>query len=200
MTAPSQGKLLYHLTHISNVSSILKYGLASRNKIMNSSLQNQFVDIADQKIIRSREEHNNHLLDYVLFHFYAKNPFDGAVCQSQGSENMAIITVYRDLHKKQDFYIIPMHPLDREVPKIFSYEEGFKRVRWDILDNVSNRDYHKQTIKNACMAECITESLVQAADIAYVFVYSDKAKMEIERNLGHPDPRIKVAPNKFPPF
>lgn len=102
MTAPSQGKLLYHLTHISNVSSILKYGLASRNKIMNSSLRNQFVDIADQKIIRSREEHNNHLLDYVLFHFYAKNPFDGAVCQSQGSENMAIYSIF-DLARHLSF-------------------------------------------------------------------------------------------------
>ena len=197
MTDPSKGLLLYHLTHIDNVASILKHGLASRNKIMRSKLRNQFVDVADPEIIRSREEHNDHLLDYVLFHFYARNPFDGAVCQKFGSENMAI-TVYRTLHNKQNFYIIPMHPLNREIPEILSYEEGIQKVRWDILDNVSSRDYHDQEIKNACMAECITDSLVHADDIAYVFVYSEEAKQRIERELGRSDSRIKVSENMFP--
>ena len=47
---PSQGKLLYHITHIDNIPSILKYGLLSREELKN--LNNiAFKDIADQDII-----------------------------------------------------------------------------------------------------------------------------------------------------
>lgn len=32
-TAPSQGKLLYHITHIDNIPSILEYGLMPRKEL-----------------------------------------------------------------------------------------------------------------------------------------------------------------------
>lgn len=48
-TAPSTGKLIYHITSIDNLPSILKFGLLSRKCL----LQNRdihFTDIADPKI------------------------------------------------------------------------------------------------------------------------------------------------------
>ena len=48
-TAPSMGKLIYHITSIDNLPSILKFGLLSRKCI----LQNHdihFTDIADPEI------------------------------------------------------------------------------------------------------------------------------------------------------
>ena len=48
-TAPSMGKLIYHITSIDNLPSILKFGLLSRKCI----LQNHdihFKDIADPEI------------------------------------------------------------------------------------------------------------------------------------------------------
>lgn len=43
---PSEGKLIYHITHINNLPSILKVGLLSRKKLLrNPSLS--FTDIAD---------------------------------------------------------------------------------------------------------------------------------------------------------
>ena len=82
-TAPSMGKLIYHITSIDNLPSILKFGLLSRKCI----LQNHdihFTDIADPEILSKRERYKEALSQYVLFHFFAKNPFDGAVCEKYG--------------------------------------------------------------------------------------------------------------------
>ena len=68
-------KLLYHLTHIENLESIIENGLLSRNQVIQRSLLNQ--DIADHDILENRQL--NHLDDYVLFHFYPNTAFDNAV-------------------------------------------------------------------------------------------------------------------------
>lgn len=73
-TAPSMGKLIYHITSIDNLPSIIKFGLLSRKCI----LQNHdihFTDIADPEILSKRERYKEALSQYVLFHFFAKNPF-----------------------------------------------------------------------------------------------------------------------------
>lgn len=101
-TPPSNGKLLYHITYIDNISSILLEGLLSREMLRKYNV-NDFTDIADPEIIGKRENYKNALSKYVPFHFYAKNPFDGAVCKKYGSENMVIITVSRDLHYRKDY-------------------------------------------------------------------------------------------------
>ena len=111
---PSEGKLIYHITHINNLPSILKVGLLSRKKLLrNPSLS--FTDIADSEILSKREQYKEALSQYVLFHFFALNPFDGAVCRKYGSENMVIITVRRDICIRKDYQIIPSHPLDTDT-------------------------------------------------------------------------------------
>lgn len=70
-TAPSTGKLIYHITSIDNLPSILKFGLLSRKCL----LQNRdihFTDIADPEILNKRERYKEALSQYVLFHFLPK--------------------------------------------------------------------------------------------------------------------------------
>lgn len=68
-------KLLYHLTHIDNLDSIIENGLLSRNQAIQRGLLNK--DIANHDILESRQL--NHLDDYVLFHFSPYTAFDNAV-------------------------------------------------------------------------------------------------------------------------
>lgn len=195
-TPPSQGKLLYHITHIDNIPSILEHGLLSREELENLN-NTTFKDIADQSIIEKRKEQA--LENYVLFHFFSKNPFDGIVCRTHRSENMAIIAIYRSLHKKQKFYIIPVHPLDKEEPEIFPYEEGFEKVKWEILDNVKERDYHVREIKNACMAECLSSERIDPDEIAYIYVYNEKVKRNLISKISSEYiDKISVNKNMFP--
>ena len=61
---PSEGKLIYHITHINNLPSILKVGLLSRKKLLrNPSLS--FTDIADSEILSKREQYKEALSQYV---------------------------------------------------------------------------------------------------------------------------------------
>lgn len=197
-TPPSQGKLLYHITHIDNLPSILAYGLMPRRVLLAHGYQ--FIDIADPDILSKREEYQKALSQFVLFHFYSKNPFDGAVCSRYGSENMAIIAINRSLYQKYDFHIIPSHPLDSDIPDIYPYEEGFKKIRWDILDRTGgfDRDYHNPEIRKACMAECVSEYTIPPNDFSLIFVYNDEAKNKILLMNNSNITNVKVSPYMFP--
>lgn len=196
---PSTGQLIYHMTSIDNLSSILKFGLLSRNHLLQNS-NIQFTDIADPEILSERERYKKALSQYVLFHFFAKNPFDGAVCRKYGSENMVIITVWRSICIRNNYQIIPSHPLDSDTPDIYTYREGFKKVPWNILDDRAHRDYQNAEIRKACMAECVVEDCVPVSDFAYIYVYSERAKEKILRmeNSAAIKDKIRVMPEMFP--
>jgi hypothetical protein len=197
MTAPSEGKLLYHITHLNNMASILERGLLPR-KILEDESNHSFMDIADPEILSKRKTYKDNLAKYVLFHFYARNPFDYAVCNKYGAENLAIITVKRELYKKNNFMIIPSHPLDINEPDIFPYEEGFSKIRWDILDSPTGRDYSNPDIRKACMAECIMEYRVQPTAFSYIYVYDEEAFQRINLLPNPHGVKIEISPNMFP--
>lgn len=196
-TAPSQGKLLYHITHIDNIPSILEYGLMPRKELERQGIV-EFYDIADPEILSKRETYKRALSEYVLFHFYSKNPFDGRVCRTYGAENMAIITIRRELHQKNEFYIIPSHPLDKDEPDIYPYNEGFRLIRWDILDRESGRDYRDPEIKKACMAECVMKYTIPCQAFHCIFVANEEAQQKILQAPNSNLVRITVNPNMFP--
>ncbi len=177
---PSEGMLLYHITHIDNIQSILNNGLLSRNELKRRGM-NDFTDIADHQILSKRSEYKENLSKYVLFHFYARNPFDCAVCNTYNPKNMVIITIERSLAKTNKFKVIPSHPVNKNNPDIYPYDEGIKLIQWDILDMMIGRDYENRDIRAACMAECVMEYIVLPEEFAYVYVYDEQAKNKIER-------------------
>lgn len=71
----SKGSLLYHVTALSNLQSILKHGLLSRNDAIASGLLVK--DVANSEIIEKRKELG--ILDCVPFHFFEPTPFTGAI-------------------------------------------------------------------------------------------------------------------------
>lgn len=148
------GKLIYHLTALDNLESIIKNGLKPREEI------NSNIDIADPKILEKRDGLG--LLCMVLFHFFTKTPFDGAVRKSHEDINFIYICIRRETAKEKGFGIIPYHPLSSEQENtnvIYEYDEGFYKIKWDIIDG-NNRDYNNQDIKNACMAECLYKGTI----------------------------------------
>ena len=201
MPKPSEGKLLYHMTRLENMPSILEFGLIPRKQLeqKRNILGISFTDIADHGILAGREEFSIPLSDYVPFHFFAKNPFDGKVCRIYGAENMVIITIYRDSPRNPTFRVIPTHPLDRSEPKIYPYAEGLQKINWPVLDS-DYRDYHDDEVKKQCMAECLVPKGVSPEEFAVIYVYHDKARREIQEMPFFPSVNcpVYVAPNMFP--
>ena len=61
-----EGKLLYHLTELKNLESIIDFGLVPRKILRENTVT--FGDVADPEIIRKRESLG--LDGYIPFHFH----------------------------------------------------------------------------------------------------------------------------------
>ncbi|WP_318785907.1 DarT ssDNA thymidine ADP-ribosyltransferase family protein [Methanimicrococcus hacksteinii] len=160
-------KLLYHLTDADNFESIVSNGLQSRKSCRNIS----FKDVADQEIISFREEAG--LDEYVPFHFFAQNPFDGRVQKKYPDSEFIYISIRRDLAQHYNFQIIPQHPLSMDPFKMYDYNEGMDIIDWNAMNS---RDYHDPYIKNVCMAECVGKYIIPAKTFHCVWVRTNKSK------------------------
>ncbi|HEC1747252.1 TPA: DUF4433 domain-containing protein [Campylobacter lari] len=101
-------KLLFHLTPIKNVESILKNGLKPRSCLN----EENFEDTANPDIINKREEMG--LTKYIPFHFIPNGPYDGSVRKSNPDEDFAYICVSRST-VKDNCKIIVGHPLNNST-------------------------------------------------------------------------------------
>ena len=157
-----EGRLFYHLTSFENFESIMKNGLMSRKFLQNTG----FVDVADHSILNKRAEYN--LEEYVPFHFFMHNPFDGAVINNKPGIYV-YIAIYRKRAKELGAKIIPKHPLTGEKPIIYDYEIGMSEIDWDLMEK---RDFHNQECKLTCMAECLIKDKVSPNDFSAIFAPS----------------------------
>ncbi|MFV3416078.1 DarT ssDNA thymidine ADP-ribosyltransferase family protein [Pseudomonas nitroreducens] len=152
-----QQKWIYHLSSMENLESILSHGLISRSKLRSAS--HTFCDVADPEILEGRAQ--NGLDQYVPFHFFSNNPFDGRVQSSRRDEEFFYICVTRETAKNSGYSILPTHPLAKEHPQLFDYENGFQRIDWQ---RMNTRDYKDQETKLVCMAECLSPATVPPQD------------------------------------
>ena len=143
---------IYHLTAFENMRSILLDGLLPRKQLQEQ--ENAFTDVADPQIMAYREE--NHLDEYVPFHFFRNSPFAGRVMRDHPGKYV-YIAVNREYAKTHDFKIIPNHPMssfEKNHIQMCTYAEGFELIDWKTMDE---RDYHDNYCKEVCMSECLCQ-------------------------------------------
>ncbi|MHC3993736.1 DarT ssDNA thymidine ADP-ribosyltransferase family protein [Thiomicrolovo sp. ZZH C-3] len=173
-TSIKDGKLLYHLTALTNIESILTNGLKPR-----ANLTEVFKDVAEQDIIDFRNAHN--ISNLVPFHFFAGTPFAGRVQKDHPSVEFVYITVHRDTakSKRNNFKIFPTHPKHMNPLEIFDYEEGFQKIDWELMEK---RDYSDNECKETCMAECVAvHRSVPAKAFHSIIVKSEETKNYLEQ-------------------
>jgi hypothetical protein len=169
--------LLYHLTDIANIPSILENGLLSRSQL------SDFVDVADGDIIESRK--NLGLENYVPFHFFGRNPFDGRVQTDYKDKSFVLITVSRVFAKGNEWKIIPKHPLAEEGIELLSYTEGIDAIDWE---KMNARDYSDPESKSVCMAECLSSKTVGVSNFFSIYVNDEHDQLivlEALKTAGH---------------
>lgn len=184
-----QGKLLYHLTKLKNLPSIIEHGLLSRADLEKQSLQ--FADVANHDILEGRKTMN--LENYVPFHFHPYSAFDIAVQNKYLSDAMIYICIKREYAKEHNFKILPCHPLSAKDNDIilYDYEEGFKIINWDIMAEVGSK---AENAKNIKMAECLSDSVIPFSDFHCITVSDEKYKNGIIKVLN------KIGQTFNPPY
>ena len=172
-----EGKLLYHLTRLSNLDSIIEHGLVSRKLVKDKDVQ--FFDIADQEIITKRTLLR--LDEYTPFHFHPYSSFDVAVKNTYSDEEFIYICIKRDLAKRNNFKILPRHPLNNEEsPQLYAYDEGFEAFDWDTMHTPGTEDPYTKSVK---MAECLTPLIVHAKFFHCIYVKNESTWAVVREKL-----------------
>lgn len=181
------GKLIYHLTALENWESIARSGLLSRNLVRERSLS--FTDIARPELIEFRGK--TQLNDYVPFHFFCKNPFDGDVQRNRPDGRFLYIAVHRATARARGYRIIPRHPRNLPDPTklLHSYDEGMEAIDWDLLER---RDYQDEACKQVCMAECLARDNVPLSDFYCLFAPCEDTASPLR---GHAPRNLSVIVN-----
>ena len=182
------GKLLYHITSIDNLDSIITHGLISRSKVSEKELT--FDDIADPEIIHKRGRLG--LDNYVPFHFHPYSAFDVAVKNRYNAKNMMYLCISRTLARENGFKILPKHPLSGEEYYLYVYDEGFALIDWDTMTNLNQNDRYAREVR---MAECLTDKIIPIKAFTCIFVANEEAKnivIEKMRRINFPPPYINI--------
>jgi len=166
-------KLIYHLTSLKNMASILETGLLPRSRL------DGFVDVADPEIIESRK--GLRLERHVPFHFFAKNPFDGRVQRDHSKKRFVLIAVQRHVARTRGWKIIPGHPLAGCDIELLDYDEGMEAIDWEVMNK---RDYSDQYCKCVCMAECLAPGPVTADLFHAIYVKDDEAQEQVQELIN----------------
>ena len=189
------GKLLYHLTELKNLESIIRFGLVPRKVLLENTVT--FEDIANPEIIVKRERLG--LDEYIPFHFHPYTAFDLAVKKQHANDEMMYICIRRELARRNNFKVLPKHPLSLEDCQLYDYEEGFKRIDWDTMAKVGLTDPDSKQTK---MAECLSAKVIPVDCFQCFYVPSEQSKEFAENTLRaygikFPPPFVNVMPQWF---
>lgn len=172
-----QGKLLYHLTKLSNIDSIIEHGLVSRKYIKERKVG--FSDIADQEIISKRTELG--LDEYTPFHFHPYSSFDVAVKSRYAHEEFIYICIKRDLARFNKFKVLTRHPLNDEKHfQLYDYDEGIEKIDWVTMHVRGTEDPYTKGVK---MAECLTPLIIPAQHFHCIYVKNENTKTIVTNKL-----------------
>ena len=178
-------KLLYHLTSVENLDGIFKDGLKPRAGLSG------FKDVADAEILKKRQALQ--LDNYVPFHWFAKNPFDGSVRRNRPEAQFVLISVYRSTARQYGWKIIPRHPLAGDSIQLLDYEQGFEAIEWDVM---SSRDYLDPHCKSICMAECLAPGVVKPEAFFKIFTPSEEVDALCVAKLQAADVNVQTSVNQ----
>jgi hypothetical protein len=170
------GKLLYHMTKLDNLPSIIENGLVSR-RILNET-KTLFSDVANTDIINKRTQLG--LDKYVPFHFHPYSSFDFAVRFSYPDFEFVYICITRQLARENGFKILPMHPLSIGDCTLLDYDEGFEKIDWEVLTDKNRNDEYAKHVK---MAECLTDKIIPVQCFQSINVRNEEIKKQVEDML-----------------
>ena len=184
------GKMLYHLTKLDNLESIIENGLLPRKMVIDRKIN--FGDIANADIISKRTELG--LDSYIPFHFHPYSAFDVAVKHTYQGQEMIYLCFDRELAKLNHFKILPIHPLSLDECVLYEYDEGFQKIDWDTLMEKNRTDEYAKHVK---MAECLTEKIIPIQHFKCMYVPSEEIKKKTicilnEKGIDVPPPFINV--------
>lgn len=142
--------MLYHMTHINNLSSILNNGLYSH-----SAVSSPF-DISDKEVNSRRESpepiHKRPIHDYVPLYFNVKNPMLFRV-QKKYDDDIVILQFDKEVCLLKETLFTYNNAASTYAKFYYCVKKFSAEAQWDVINSKYwNEDYE---IKLAVMSECL---------------------------------------------
>ena len=173
---------LFHITHISNVRSILAYGLHPHG----NPYQNR--DISNHEVNDRREKrdpfYNRKIHDYVPFYFNPRN----AMLYRNKDTNVVILKYSMDL-LEHDGILISDRNAASKYAKFYNYAGHLSSLDWNSIKSQSW--YGDDNLKQKMMAEALYPDVVPGSYIKAVKCKNHYQK-EALISMGIPEYKIDI--------
>jgi len=188
-------KYLYHMTHISNLYNIIKYGLLSHNNAHQRKLVNE--DISDFGVnkLRNRQEpiYGNNLHDYVPFYFNPKNPMLYKRLLTMGDE-ISILRINLEAMAQNKFLFTDGNAASKKST-IFSRLENLEKLDWACI-NAGYWDDYPDGKRKKC-SEILIYDLVEVNYIDSICFNNHLTKGKISELFKETEIDLKIDSGLF---
>lgn len=183
-----------HMTHIDNLSSILKYGLLPHNN------KYKKVDISNQEVNSRRNKiepiYGRNLHDYVPLYFNIRNAMLYRN-QKMFDDNIIILIFHRDLLFLENSIFTNGNAALDDV--WYSNEiEDLLHKEWD-WDKIWSRSWYNygDDVKRSMMAELLIYEKLELTKLIDIYCLSVDAKKYIEKNYNINTCKVSINSHEF---
>jgi hypothetical protein len=167
MNIPYNG--FYHLTHISNLKSIVEKGILSRNKlhlqgIMLSDISN--TDIQNKRM-RPESIYGRMIHDYVPLYINPKNPFLNSTKVRNTFDNIVLIEIYPHILVQQEKTLFSDGNAAEKETNFFGKKNDLEKVNWTLLQNGK---WSEDESKRVMCSEVLIPDVVNCEYIQKIFI------------------------------
>ena len=189
---------LYYITHMDNLSSILKRGILSHERIEDERVQPARIYNTD--IVNRRKEKNTpggkSLWSYANLYFQPRNPMMYRVVHEKGAKNLVVVSVAKEILQTPGVFIADGNAANAPT-QFFSPSNGLKMLgqQWQIVQNEwwNNLDGSKRKI----MAECLVPDDVGPEFINSVYVADEETRASVSGKISSPSISVIPEPKMF---
>ena len=186
-------KVLFYITHINNLPSIIEHGILSHAEVETRNLE--YTPIYDSDIVSSRANTNvdgsKTLWNFANLYFQPRNAMLYRVLHEKGDSELAIVAVHSTVSTQEGVFISTENAAS-EDSEILAREEGWERVQadWQIIDNEwwNSSDGSKRIM----MAECLVPECVAPEYIHSIYVANYRVAELVRQMRGIPTTVIPV--------
>jgi len=153
---------LFYITHVDNISSILRNGILSHERIQNKNIH--FTPIYDEQIVTNRKAiltpDGRSLWNFANLYFQPRNPMLYRVLYEKQVSEVAIISVQPTILDKSDIYVSNGNAA--HSASVISYGKELKKeLRQIARDSVDVEWWNDRNgSKRKIMAECLVPDAV----------------------------------------
>lgn len=169
MNIPYNG--FYHLTHISNLKSIVKNGILSRNKLHLHGIELSDISNTDIQNKRMRPEsiYGRMIHDYVPLYINPRNPFLNSTKVRNTIDNLVLIEVYPHILVQQEKTLFSDGNAAEKETNFFGKKNDLEKVNWTLLQNGK---WSEDESKRVMCSEVLIPDVINCEYIQKIFINS----------------------------